>query len=49
VLSHLPPLLRSDLPRGREIASLAAACIRAYNDWMIDDWCAGDAWAGYSL
>ena len=24
---------------------LAAACIRAYNDWMIDDWCAGD---GYS-
>jgi len=23
---------------------LAAACIRAYNDWMIDDWCAGDAY-----
>jgi predicted TIM-barrel fold metal-dependent hydrolase len=23
---------------------LAAACIRAYNDWMIDDWCAGDGY-----
>jgi predicted TIM-barrel fold metal-dependent hydrolase len=23
---------------------LAAACVRAYNDWMIDDWCAGDAY-----
>jgi len=23
---------------------LAAACVRAYNDWMIDDWCGGDAY-----
>jgi predicted TIM-barrel fold metal-dependent hydrolase len=23
---------------------VAAACVRAYNDWMIDDWCAGDAY-----
>ena len=22
---------------------LALACVRAYNDWMIDDWCGGDA------
>jgi predicted TIM-barrel fold metal-dependent hydrolase len=22
---------------------LATACVRAYNDWMIDDWCAGQA------
>jgi predicted TIM-barrel fold metal-dependent hydrolase len=21
---------------------LAAACVRAYNEWMIDDWCGGD-------
>lgn len=23
---------------------LAAACVRAYNDWLIDDWCGGDAY-----
>jgi predicted TIM-barrel fold metal-dependent hydrolase len=23
---------------------LAAACVQAYNDWMIDDWCAGEAY-----
>jgi predicted TIM-barrel fold metal-dependent hydrolase len=23
---------------------LAAACVRAYNDWMIDDWCSGDGY-----
>jgi len=23
---------------------LALACIQAYNDWMIDDWCAGDGY-----
>jgi predicted TIM-barrel fold metal-dependent hydrolase len=23
---------------------LAAACVRAYNDWMIDDWCGGAAY-----
>ena len=23
---------------------LAAACVRAYNDWMIDDWCSGAAY-----
>lgn len=23
---------------------LAAACVRAYNDWMIDDWCADEAY-----
>jgi predicted TIM-barrel fold metal-dependent hydrolase len=23
---------------------LAAACVRAYNDWMIDDWSAGEGW-----
>src|SRR5262245_50788117 len=22
---------------------LALACVQAYNDWMIDDWCGGDA------
>jgi predicted TIM-barrel fold metal-dependent hydrolase len=23
---------------------LAAACVQAYNDWMIDDWCSGEAY-----
>ena len=23
---------------------LAAACVQAYNDWMIDDWCGGEAY-----
>lgn len=27
-----------------EDRDLAAACVRAYNDWMIDDWCAGDGY-----
>jgi predicted TIM-barrel fold metal-dependent hydrolase len=27
----------------REDKELAALSVRAYNDWMIDDWCAGDA------
>lgn len=26
----------------REDKELAAVCVRAYNDWMIDEWCAGD-------
>ena len=26
----------------REDKELALLCVRAYNDWMIDDWCAGD-------
>ncbi|HEX4220550.1 MAG TPA: amidohydrolase family protein [Acidimicrobiales bacterium] len=26
----------------REDKELAFLCIQAYNDWMIDDWCAGD-------
>src|SRR5258705_2261927 len=30
------------LERGsREVALL---CVQAYNDWMIDEWCAGDAY-----
>lgn len=27
-----------------EDKDLALACVRAYNDWMIDDWCAGDGY-----
>ena len=27
---------------------LAAACVQAYNDWMIDDWCGGKHTAGSS-
>ena len=26
----------------REDKELAALCVQAYNDWMIDEWCAGD-------
>ena len=26
----------------REDKELALECVKAYNDWMIDDWCAGD-------
>ncbi|HPG26622.1 MAG: amidohydrolase [Spirochaetaceae bacterium] len=26
----------------REDKKLALACVEAYNDWMIDEWCAGD-------
>ncbi len=26
----------------RDDKELAAVCVRAYNDWMIDEWCAGD-------
>ena len=26
----------------REDKELALLCVKAYNDWMIDDWCAGD-------
>ncbi len=26
----------------REDKELALLCVRAYNDWMIDEWCAGD-------
>src|SRR5262249_9073753 len=28
----------------REDKELALACVQAYNDWMIDDWCAGEAY-----
>jgi predicted TIM-barrel fold metal-dependent hydrolase len=27
----------------RDDKELALECVRAYNDWIIDDWCAGDA------
>lgn len=27
----------------REDKEFALTCVRAYNDWMIDEWCAGDA------
>ena len=27
----------------REDKDLALLCVQAYNDWMIDEWCAGDA------
>ncbi|MEO8695332.1 MAG: amidohydrolase family protein [Acidimicrobiales bacterium] len=27
----------------RQDKDLAALCVRAYNDWIIDEWCAGDA------
>jgi predicted TIM-barrel fold metal-dependent hydrolase len=27
----------------REEKELAGLCVRAYNDWMIDEWCAGEA------
>jgi predicted TIM-barrel fold metal-dependent hydrolase len=27
----------------REDKELAGLCVRAYNDWMIDEWCAGEA------
>ena len=25
---------------------LGLACVQAYNDWMIDEWCAGDGTGG---
>ena len=43
---HAPPLLRADVLRaGRQARTgpeLALLCVQAYNDWMIDEWCAGD-------
>ena len=38
---HAPPLLRPDVLE-REDKELALLCVQAYNDWMIDEWCAGD-------
>ncbi len=26
----------------RDDKQLGLLCIKAYNDWMIDEWCAGD-------
>ena len=38
---HAAPLLRPDVLE-RQDKELALLCVQAYNDWMIDEWCAGD-------
>ena len=42
MLPDLPALLRPDVHRGQGPASSALACVRAYNDWMVEEWC-GDS------
>jgi len=39
VLPHFSPLLRPALCRTFR-QELALACVRAYNDWMVDEWSA---------
>ena len=38
----VPALLRPDVPRGARTASSRCACVHAYNDWMVEEWC-GDS------
>ena len=40
VLPDLPPLLRPDLHRGRGQGARRCCACKAYNDWMVDEWCA---------
>ena len=42
MLPDLPPVLRPDLHRGHQDRELGLACVRAYNDWMVEEWC-GDS------
>ena len=41
VLPELPALLRPDLPARRRTRSSPKLCVEAYNDWLVDEWCAG--------
>ena len=41
-LSLVPPLLRSDVFWEAKDKELALICVKAYNDWMIDEWCGTD-------
>ena len=40
MLPHVPAILRADIHRGRRTRSSALLCVKAYNDWMVDEWCA---------
>ncbi|MEZ5166861.1 MAG: amidohydrolase family protein [Acidimicrobiales bacterium] len=40
VLPQLPAVLRSAVRRAQD-RELAKLCVEAYNDWMVDEWCAG--------
>ena len=42
VVPDLPALLRPDVPRGQGPGARACACVQAYNDWMVEEWC-GDS------
>ena len=42
LLPDVPALRRPDSSSRRRTRTLALACVRAYNDWMIDEWC-GDS------
>ena len=35
----LPALLRPDVHRGARTRSSRDLCVKAYNDWMVDEWC----------
>ena len=38
----LPALLRPDLPRGQGPGARRSPACKAYNDWMVEEWC-GDS------
>ena len=42
VLPELPRFRRQHLLSARTDKDLAKACVSAYNDWMIDEWCAAN-------
>ena len=42
VLPDVPALLRPDVPRGQGPRARRCACVQAYNDWMVEEWC-GDS------
>ena len=37
----LPPLLRPDVHRRPTTRSSRRLCVKAYNDWMVEEWCGG--------
>ncbi len=41
LLPELPALRRPDLRLGAKDKELARLCVQAYNDWMVEEWCAG--------
>ena len=40
-LPDLPALLRPDVHRGARTRSSPTSACKAYNDWMVDEWCGG--------